>query len=56
MWTVLFWGLPALAIAFSMYKYNKLMTLIIGPLLKPLFVSGFAIGVIGMSAGLGGKN
>ncbi|KAG5875967.1 hypothetical protein JTB14_017144 [Gonioctena quinquepunctata] len=54
LWICLFFGLPSLVVFISAYEFRGLEAAILGPLLKPLFVVGFGVGILGMSQNLGG--
>ncbi|KAG5898237.1 hypothetical protein JTB14_029616 [Gonioctena quinquepunctata] len=54
LWLLLFFGLPFIAIYGMLFEYSRLVSAILGPTLKPLFALGIAIGLFGMTNGLGG--
>ncbi|KAG5875013.1 hypothetical protein JTB14_013656 [Gonioctena quinquepunctata] len=54
LWICLFFGLPSLVVFISAYEFRGLEAAILGPLLKPLFVVGFGVGILGMSQNIGG--
>ncbi|KAG5875011.1 hypothetical protein JTB14_013654 [Gonioctena quinquepunctata] len=54
LWICLFIGLPSLAVFIAKYEFKGIEAAIIGSLLKPLFVLGFGIGILGMSQNFGG--
>ncbi|CAH1116484.1 unnamed protein product [Phaedon cochleariae] len=55
LWALLFLGLPLMAIMISSKESRGISAVILGPIVKPLFVSGIGIGILGMSHGIGGN-
>lgn len=53
-WYLSFYGLPAFSLYLSSFKYSKLLTVTLASMVKVIYPSGIAIGIIGMSHGLGG--
>ncbi|CAH0549049.1 unnamed protein product, partial [Brassicogethes aeneus] len=54
LWFVCFAGIPLLSIFLSIYHYDKFTTVFLGSILKPMYSLGIAIGVLGMTQGIGG--
>ncbi|CAH1164475.1 unnamed protein product [Phaedon cochleariae] len=53
-WVVLFIGMPVLVIIISSYYYTRFLSAILSGILKPLYATGIAIGILGMSQNIGG--
>lgn len=49
-----FLGLPSIAIYFTYHTYSRLVSAVLTIVLRPLFATGIAIGIYGMSQDLGG--
>ncbi|CAH1116483.1 unnamed protein product [Phaedon cochleariae] len=54
LWASLFFGLPTLAVLLASNEARGLSAIILGPIVKPLFVTGIGVGILGMSHGIGG--
>ncbi|KAG5899559.1 hypothetical protein JTB14_008242 [Gonioctena quinquepunctata] len=54
LWICLFFGLPSLVVFIAEYEFEGIEAAILGPLMKPLLVLGFGVGILGMSQNLGG--
>ncbi|KAG5875008.1 hypothetical protein JTB14_013653 [Gonioctena quinquepunctata] len=54
LWICSFIGLPSLAVFIAGYEFEGIEAAILGPLMKPLFVLGFGVGILGMSQNFGG--
>ncbi|VEN38108.1 unnamed protein product [Callosobruchus maculatus] len=53
-WALSFFGLPVLVIGIASRVWTGVAAALVGPLLKPLFAFGFAVGILGMSRNVGG--
>lgn len=54
-WKIIFFGLPGFSVYLALFRYNRLVTAILGSVIKVIFTTGYAVGIIGMSHGFGGK-
>ncbi|KAG5895118.1 hypothetical protein JTB14_008555 [Gonioctena quinquepunctata] len=53
-WLLVSFGFPISAVYLSMFEYPRLITGIVGATLKPMFSMGIAVGILGISHGIGG--
>ncbi|XP_074032979.1 O-acyltransferase like protein isoform X1 [Leptinotarsa decemlineata] len=53
-WLLVFFGLPISAVYLSLFEYPRLLSAILGATLKLVFSLGVAVGILGLSHGIGG--
>ncbi|CAG9855578.1 unnamed protein product [Phyllotreta striolata] len=53
-WLVLFAGLPIAVVIVSSFYYSRFAGALLSGILKPLYAMGIAVGIYGMSSGVGG--